>query len=147
MLTLGWSSQVGAVLTGLSAAAGARDVARSVGLRLALAAASGIFVGGYIALEFFPGQGPLQVAGHNRTIMRIMRTLTPYPVFGIEENIKHAHFATPCDLVPASGLALSEFSQDVRLRRCTRRQSEEVGLVDPESWPGVPDQGYTTTLP
>jgi len=52
--------QVGAVLTGLSAATGAREVARSVGLRLALAAASGIFVGGYVALEFFPGQGPLQ---------------------------------------------------------------------------------------
>ena len=50
------------MLTGLSAATGAREVARSVGLRLALAAASGIFVGGYIALEFFPGQGPLQVA-------------------------------------------------------------------------------------
>ena len=48
------------MLTGLSAATGAREVARSVGLRLALAAASGIFVGGYIALEFFPGQGPLQ---------------------------------------------------------------------------------------
>ncbi len=59
------------MLTALSAATGAREVARSVGLRLALAAASGIFVGGYVALEFFPGQGPLQVAGRRYEVLRM----------------------------------------------------------------------------
>ena len=38
-----------------------REALKSVGRRLALAAASGLLVGAYIALEFFPGQPPLQV--------------------------------------------------------------------------------------
>lgn len=49
------------MLCGLSAVSAGREALKSVGRRLALAAASGLLVGAYIALEFFPGQPPLQV--------------------------------------------------------------------------------------
>jgi len=94
------------VLTGLSAATGAREVARSVGLRLALAAASGIFVGGYVALEFFPGQGPLQACLLNcsRPLIR-PEASSPLRLYSEEMSVSpdaasHARWATDRLLLP-----------------------------------------------
>ena len=50
------------MLAALSAVSGGREALKSVGRRLALAAGAGLLVGAYIALEFFPGQGALQVS-------------------------------------------------------------------------------------
>lgn len=47
------------------AALGAPQHKRGVGGRFAAAAAAGVAVGAYIALEFFPGQPPLQVRYRN----------------------------------------------------------------------------------
>jgi hypothetical protein len=53
----------GAVLAGVGAAtapAGGAAAARSAGGRLGLAGAAGMCLGGYLALDFFPGEPPLQ---------------------------------------------------------------------------------------
>lgn len=50
-----------AVMAGLCAATSQSPGTRGTGSRLAFSATSGICIGAYIALEFFPGQLPLQV--------------------------------------------------------------------------------------
>lgn len=51
-----------AVMSGLAAATSQAPGGRGVGARLAFAAGSGVCVGTYLALEFFPGQASLQVS-------------------------------------------------------------------------------------
>jgi hypothetical protein len=66
------------VIAGLAALAalGAPKGRKGIGSRFAAATVAGVCVGAYIALEFFPGQPPLQVTTPLQATMPVLQSWT-----------------------------------------------------------------------